>query len=448
MDTLVEGDRIILLISEHYFKSRFCMHELDLIYSKRAGDLRPCNVLMGGLDPNPDMEAEVIDYWHQQAGKKDKNNSDAAKRYRDFAKNFPVLMAWLFGAYDAGLEYRHLLRIQMPDTLEQASVEKIVALLERTGTRLRYSHFSDLQRKSSIKKKIEKCLSRGEGKILRRFLADEHSWEFSRVADKLADLGDAESWIKIFQDLIVYLDGLEDKEMKPHAKARACNYAEEFFGLWLIRGVDTQQLHILIHDLNNQRDAARKVFNHDEEYCYPILVSALFNIPVYYYYRKESWESSAVRFPLSGKHQLQLGEHGLNPDSYKKSLEKETLHMSELCPFEEAVRKVDLGEECNSPLTGTKDERYEDLKLMASGLEGLYMLFSQDVRVSGAKVHTLLTLFGREFPWITQIGTARTSEGGCQKIMTYFIKGVNPTTLQRYILKFYKRIREITDEQK
>jgi hypothetical protein len=188
MEERSEGENIIVLLSEPYFQSPYCMVELLSIYAKRAGDLIPIIVFVGGYRPGDISIPKLTEYWDRRRAEAEKKGNFAAVRcYEELVQRLPDALAWLLGGYDEAREGWDTLFLAVPGE-EDHPAQKVLDVLSRPNEQ-RYKHISADEKAVLISEEIRQILGRkglGDGfkSLKARFLAGDATDE--KFAERLA----------------------------------------------------------------------------------------------------------------------------------------------------------------------------------------------------------------------------------------------------------------------
>ncbi len=372
MAELSETDRIVFLVSKDYFQSPSCMYELLSAYEKQARDLQPTVVLLDNF--LLDNKQEEKDTWNE------------------YAEMIPIILAWLFGKYESGLNYRdrQVLKHNNEEKYDETA-EKIIEWLDKEIEPVRYNHLAVRERRGIIKDKLKSGLENIDFNEPLIKLLKQNVDCSGDLLESLALMKNAAILSKALESIHDFLEEVKkDNNFKPSPTFK--NMVEEFTGLLLVAAVDDKKLHQIIHELNHRGDAARNEFDPENILNYQILVCAFFNKPAIY--------TVENKVPI-GEGEVKLIETGMNKESFKRFINDDLEYMTEFESLINKVRKVSRPNTANSPYRGDDEAKRKRINKVMAKLGKFYIAVEKDkLNLLGEK---LFNKIGKKFPPLVQI---------------------------------------------
>jgi|GEM_PF-2228129 len=441
MRELAEGNQIVFVVSDSFFRSPYCMYELSVSYSKQADRLCPVVVLVENFTYSQDKVQEVIEYWQEQA--KQSTNSNAVELYKNFVDKTPKAMAWLFGPIDSfGNADRLAISYDGQISLDTI-IRQILEQLSLQPSETIFKCFSDIQRKEILEKAFEQYLGTDELDIFKGVLVEKFGVAAERLHVFLADMDNANSIENALDASVTFLKKEDTLENAPseHQK-RMCHYIRCLFGLILAKAVDWEKLDTLVRSFNQSGDSARE-FHPEDKNCYQILVSAIFNKPATYQYDNSSGNV------LKGEGELEQLDKGIKSDTFKNAADDSQRFLVGFDWLAQKVRER-RGVEPRGLSRNKKGElinrdlhaHIKALNDLINGMDyGLYLPVDPDWLDSKKGTDELTNRLGKELPKIVQM--TMIENNSLHIVNDYFLNGLNRPKTVDTIEFFYKEINRI-----
>ena len=436
MDELSEGERVIILLSEGYFQSPYCMTELLSIYHKRAGGLAPIVAFVGGFKPSDLSIDEILAYWEkrekdlQQAGKdKEARHAGQVHRYLRSA------LAWLLGRYDE----KHggwdtIFPVVDAREGEQGAAQQVVQDLSRER-KPRYPYFSAKARRYQAKAEIEKILAERSTKEWFDRLAKRFSPSVLSPEEFAARLIGFESAGELTQTLDHFVEWLE-KDLQDvladpassQVRKQLAKGIKDILGWLLLMVIDDTRLYDLIHGLNRLGSKARQTLYGENESSFQLIASALAGSAVRYRLEFDPEDTPWIR----GENQIDLVERGASIENYR-------------CYIEDEKHWMDLKGRLLSRVVGASRKHRTDASLNAALSTGLRRKKGTYLLVDGetwnvVRCHNLLEMLGQKFPELHQI----IDDVKAETSQVYLRDGVESGTIDQSVFDIYRCIHELT----
>ncbi len=281
MATLSGADKIIFLLSEEYFYSPFCMHELLAIYNKQAEKVHPVVVLPPNISALAALEKRVIAHWQDQQCVK--NNAEAKKKCEEFVRDLPYALTWLLGPFDLSLEYYKPLFIQ--GERRNSPQQVFDALSFPFDPIFRPFAEPEIQRriyndgKGILEKKIpQECVDLVQSILLERGIGDKKITDYYNSDTAIDQIMD---FLRIILIWITRAKGLPKEKLAVFVVE-----IQELVGLMLLKTVDQKNIQLLAYCLNDKKMTALEGAGENRS-VFQIVVSALWATPPAYYIRAQ-----------------------------------------------------------------------------------------------------------------------------------------------------------------
>ncbi len=389
-----EANQIIFFLSDAYLKSIYCIRELLKTYNKRAGELLPIVIFVGGLEPKGMRTKEIVNEWH---GKPEKERPDGIE-------DLDLALAWLLGPYDEKANNWDTLFFVF-DGNDQGIEEKVSNALQ-CPRKPRYRLPSRAARFDWILNGIR----------------DAVTWHdsLSKIGDDIASqLEDGQSpvktgilrWlIEIDRILGGYRRGQRQEQLD------VAEGAEKLVGYIILLAVDHRRLQMLVHWLNRQQIDAVLKLHGTSDCAFQLIVSAIQGSPALFRYyserdmqhdkeqRDQKGKKNKELQALMGKGELTLHERGLCEKNYYDTLKSE---QNWLEVYQELERQF-------SALNEQSPGSYSDEKAVCAAITGFlgdddipmenaYYLLYDGRRRQRTKLQRFRRTLNHKFPRLTQL---------------------------------------------
>ena len=425
MDELSSADRIIILLSADYFRSRFCMVELLSIYEKQPGNI-PVVVFISDYSPDNVKEEALVSFWLQQSKQKlQEKNEDTASLCAKFAAELPCALSWLLGRYDTALEHYVAFRAPLKET-DPAVYQVILRELE-FDSRSRYAHRGQSEKKVLIHEFVEKVrTSEKFGKYYNVLENDLKVGCFPGLAAYLSELSDKGKLHEVFVNIPVWLKKIADDSPSPSPELkRFAETVKELMGWLLLMAIDERKLNRLVHELNIQNPGHIALCRENDS-AFQIIVSSLWACPAFF----DLSEGNILR----GKRELVLGEKGILKENYEKSVLNDMEFLSIFHPLYDQMSSQNTRH-------GTWESLKNAMQFDLNSMNDFYLLLEKDWLPSIEREGGLFQEMGKMFPGITLVIPNPETE---KTVTTYCIDNLNSGTLYQAIFNTYTQIKRLT----
>ncbi len=430
MEQLSEAQAVVILLSPGYFQSPYCLTELLLLYTKRADDLLPIVVFVDGYQPDSVNSAELAEYWDQQRQDQENNNEvAAAKRYSEFNRMLPAMLAWLLGSFDTQMQgWDTLLPVIVADN-QQIAAEQVSEALENP-IEPRFAHYSSSHKTVWIASQIETILARP---AMKEWLSDlkvlcsrrsDTSHEFAAF---LARPQTAEHLIQNLGHLINWLAHIK-RDFQPSTLRRLLSAdVKELLSYLLMTAVDDRRLHQLIHQLNRLQEQASHELLDENETALQMIVSAVACSPVRYRYTIDLGSDA-----LQGDGQLELIERGCSTDNYYQWLESEENWLDAQRLLYQQMIARPRPQKTERALHGAMDA-------VLNQRQDFYLRFDK-THLDLCKNNDFRKHLGKRFPAIQHVISSDEARSTAED---YYLDGLNSGYLDQMIYTIYDSLHEL-----
>jgi hypothetical protein len=430
--TLAGADRILIFLSQEYFKSIACQTELGDLYKKGADRLLPVPVLVGTTMPSADDELKIIRYWEREGQQcQKKGERKAAEERFGIARQLPVLFAWLLGEYDYKMK-RYDTLFTIIEEQDNKVCQKVFNTL-KTKKKLRYTFFPADKKRERIQSRINQEINQVPSDKLVSWLKS-FAAELGTTKKELAGfLASSSDWAGIEKVLIAFDTWLLNltKYITPSRESEfLAKIVKTILGWFLLNVFDNRRLHILTHHLNHKQDSANLELLQESESCFQVLTSALVVLPALFFYRRQEQDSTPG---FTGKGKLILTESGIRTENCadKTGRDLDWMHLF-----------TDLQSQ-NTDLAGEYGSR--DALEGSLGVEfrkNAYYLQAEKTFLDPlAEEQDICRLLGKKFPELTQIVSDSSEQA--YRVRKYLIDGLNIGALDRYIRNIYGHLESL-----
>ncbi|MEJ2670118.1 MAG: toll/interleukin-1 receptor domain-containing protein [Gammaproteobacteria bacterium] len=416
MEELSEAEKIIILLTEDYFRSPYCIIELLHIYRKRADNLIPIVVFSGELRASNLKVKEIVDYWRDPF----EGGVDALLR-QQFHDALPVALAWLLGGYNEETQGWDTVfpnfNFKADNEDEQGAVlAKVVEALNEEKV-LRFRIVSKEKRIQTVKEEIKKILNQPvfqtEFGRLKLSSGDADPGPFSGIDNNIFS-GNAEFLVRCLETIQCWLEE-ELKAVKPtRQRDLLLGELKKLIGWLLCLAVNDEALHVLVHALNREGVHAEIPLMEEHESALQLIVSAIAHAQVMYDYVTEDDRSR-----LRGRGELTLkAEAGINYSNYYKNFNNELNWENSLTS---AVHRS---------LRGRDD----------------YFLRFERAEVEMKMMQQLRKRFGEEYPFLQQVIVDDENDDYAEQ--KYYCDGLQGGDLDQLVRNIYGAIHDTMKNEK
>ena len=331
MDELSEQEHIVILLSEAYFKSLYCLTELFRIYHKRHECPLPIVVFVENYPPKNVELKKIRAHLLQISREKSAEGNQAAAQYCEkLMTGLPLVLTWLLGHYD--YEKDNVDALQIFEASNDNAVNEVIDSL-RQVVKLKFPHFSKAVRKLELVSEIKKLLdsfgssdSQGSGnnimwavkKLKLKVDQSENINNTDFAGYLVGQMESASGAARLLENFVYWVEEIEFSSEFASLKSAPINFGEvieRLLGWLLVITIDEVKLTQFIHKLNRMDPAPFFALSYDDSTAFQILVSTIGKVPVIY-------ERTATT-GLKGKGELRLLERGATASNYTKLIKSE-----------------------------------------------------------------------------------------------------------------------------
>lgn len=441
MEEITEGDRVLFLLSKQYFSSVYCLHELILTYNKRAADMQPVVVFCEGYSPDKIDDADIVTEWREKAIEAEKEGQrDLSRQCKRFENELSAALAWLLGEFSDSFDGYDRLCICLGSERKK-EMEDIFSWLER-GYAPRYKHISLAARRSCICSTLKRYrnLSPISGfftSLLSVRMGENELMIDSSKGDVLSFLSSSLSkehigavvkalamWFR--EKKQTFIDSKEIASLEVQTRA--------VLGTLLLHAVDIAKLHRLTHELNRKgSDACVRLGAGSNKALHQIPVSALKGAQAHFRYDFNPEADDQSRHRISGKHELEMLEKGINVENYIDATQKdkEWMHLCE--NLYKKMQMTALDQYGGWPsVEGPIDMVEEEIQELSQDIACYFIHFDTHWLESNSNTQKIRHELAKKFPDITQAQSLPDSADNV------FLDGLNHRSLLRHIISIYQ----------